>query len=111
MCVEGTQAAYERVSVLEVSMRLEDEFKIDDKMADALTKDDLKEVKNVIIDLSSRTQEILIQQDRENKKEEMFTKSMNKFQSKSVWMSVAQMATVVICGFYIVMHMRSFFNK
>ena len=79
MCVEGTQAAYEWVSVLEVSMRLEDEFKIDDKMADALTKDDLKEVKNVIIDLSSRTQEILIQQDRENKKEEMFTRSMNKF--------------------------------
>ena len=67
------------MSVLEVSMRLEDEFKIDDKMADALTKDDLKEVKNVIIDLSSRTQEILIQQDRENKKEEMFTRSMNKF--------------------------------
>ena len=65
--------------MLEVSMRLEDEFKIDDKMADALTKDDLKEVKNVIIDLSSRTQEILIQQDRENKKEEMFTRSMNKF--------------------------------
>ena len=79
VCVEGTQGLYERVSVLEVSMRLEDEFKIDDKMADALTKDDLKEVKNVIIDLSSRTQEILIQQDRENKKEEMFTRSMNKF--------------------------------
>ena len=56
-------------------MRLEDEFKIDDRMSDALTKDDLKAVKNVIIDLSSRTQEILIQQDRENVKEELFTKA------------------------------------
>ena len=96
---------------LRVTIKILNEREIDQKLLKSLSVEDLKESREILMKLMTKTSDILIEQEYEQKKEELFTDYHHSLDNKIFWLTFVQIAIVIGAGFWIVFSLKKFMKR
>ena len=99
------------VQEIRVGVKIMNEMEIDKRMQNAISKDDLSESRGYMIEIMSKISEILIEQEYDNRKEEIFVDYQTTLNNKVFWLTIVQIVIVIGSAAWIVINLNSFFKK
>ena len=111
--LETTPQLFSVLSVKEirVSIKILNEMEIDKKMQNAISKDDLTVSRNSMTEIMSQISEILIEQEYESRKEDIFIDYQTSLNNNVFWLTLIQIGAVIWSAIWIVINLNNFFKK
>ena len=111
--LEGTKQLFSILPVqeLKVSIKILDEKELDKKLVTSLDTEDLKESRDILLQIMTKTSELLIEQEYEQKKEDMFVDYKNSLISKIFWLALVQISVFILASIWIIWSLKNFMSK
>ena len=85
-----------------MSIKILDEKELDKKLVTSLDTEDLKESRDILLQIMTKTSELLIEQEYEQKKEDMFVDYKNSLISKIFWLALVQISVFILASIWII---------
>ena len=113
ICLEGTKSLFQLLPTqeLRLSVKILNEVALDRKLQEAMTAEDFKESRDIMMKLMSETSDILIQQDYKQKKEQIFINYQTQLDSRTYYLTMLQMGIMVVSSVWVIYSLRNFMNR